>query len=143
MNSPQTQLLDMASDFVRLQHALLTTWLNANSGSHDLETLLDFPKQCTIGVDSQLWQATRHGLGVRFVGPSSRIVDVPFAVTHRDAFDPGRLFDFVVSHPPDYYQLLTRQREAFYTLFDTLVQSRLFTIEPDSLHRPLFAIRSD
>lgn len=140
MNPPETQLLRLAKDFVRFQQSLLTHWINANSSSCDLEMLLDFPKRCNVSVDSKVWQAMRHGLGVRFVSPDGLTIDVPIAVNRPNAFDSGRLFDFVVSLPPDSYEFIPRNRVSFCEVFDRLFHSGLLKRQVDSRGRQLFAI---
>lgn len=89
-------LLEELRKFCCLQRALVSAWRALCGNSHDLELLLDFPKNIQFESNGVRWEAVKHGGGVMFCS-DGLVVDVPHGVQRPDVFDSDRFFDYLKS----------------------------------------------
>jgi hypothetical protein len=88
------------SQLVRLQEELVRALMNQYPAGKDLDWLLDFPKKGVIRINTDDWEFTRHGCGMRFIRKTTEphyIVDMHRVIREPRCIDGWRLLQFLES----------------------------------------------
>lgn len=67
---------NLLQEYVALQSALQDELIESHAEVKDWAYLTDLPRHGSISASGVTWNFTRHGLGVRFEGDNSIVVDI-------------------------------------------------------------------
>lgn len=88
---------NLLQEYVALQSALQDELIESHAEVKDWAYLTDLPRHGSISASGVTWNFTRHGLGVRFEGDNSIVVDIHNHLLEKRIVDAYRISEYIAS----------------------------------------------
>ncbi|WP_174952890.1 DUF6896 domain-containing protein [Burkholderia lata] len=88
---------NLLHEYVALQSVLQDELIKSHAAVKDWVYLTDLPRHGCVTASGVMWNYSRHGLGVRFEGENSIIVEIHNHILEKNIVDAYRISEYVAS----------------------------------------------